>query len=220
MKRYAIYFAPEAGPLATCAAAWLGRDARTGEILPQPDAALPGLTVAPRRYGFHATLKAPFRLAAHEDPESLCAALAGLAARLRPVELEGLQLQVFHGFIALRPVGATAALDALAARVVMQLDRFRAPLSAAEIARRDPASLTERQRELLEAWGYPLVLDEFRFHMTLTDRLTPDQASVLLPLAQAHFADALRGAVAIDALALFAEDAMGVFHQLDRFPLG
>lgn len=220
MKRYAIYFAPPAGPLAMAGAAWLGRDAATGTRLPQPDPALPGLTVTPRRYGFHATLKAPFRLAGHESSETLCAGLTDLARTLRPVVLDGLSVQCFHGFLALLPVGGTAPLNALAAEVVMQLDRFRAPLSAADIARRNPAALTGRQRALLEAWGYPLVLDEFRFHMTLTDRLTPDQASVLLPLAQTHFAGALRGPVAIDALTLFAEDEAGVFHQFDRFPLG
>ncbi len=220
MKRYAIYFAPPNGALATAGAGWLGRNAVSGDRLPQPDPALPDLTVAPQRYGFHATLKAPFRLTATESPESLHAGIGALAATLRPVVLEGLSVQVFHGSIALLPVGPTAALDALAAEVVMRLDRFRAPLSASDIARRNPAALTERQRALMEAWGYPLVLDKFRFHMTLTDRLTADQASVLLPLAQAHFADALRGPVAIDALALFAEDEIGVFHQLDHFPLG
>lgn len=220
MKRYAIYFVPPFGPLAMAGAGWLGRDAATGTSLPQPDPALPALTGAPRRYGFHATLKAPFRLRAPENPESLLAGLSELAATLRPVVLDGLSVQVFHGFLALLPVGGTAPLNALAAEVVMQLDRFRAPLNPTEIARRNPAELTQRQRALLGAWGYPLVLDEFRFHMTLTDRLTPDQASVLLPLAQAHFADALREPVVIDALTLFAEDETGVFHQLDRFELG
>ena len=220
MKRYAIYFVPPFGPLAMAGAGWLGRDAATGTSLPQPDPALPALTGAPRRYGFHATLKAPFRLAGHESPESLRAGLTDLARKLRPVVMDGLSVQCFHGFLALLPVGGTAPLNGLAAEVVMQLDRFRAPLSAAEIARRNPDALTARQRALLEAWGYPLVLDEFRFHMTLTDRLTPDQAAGLLPLAQAHFADALKGPVEVDALTLFAEDETGVFHQLDRFELG
>lgn len=220
MTRHAIYFTPPPGPLARAGAAWLGRDAATGAILPQPHPALADLTVAPRRYGFHATLKAPFRLARGESPESLGAGLADLAATLRPVVLDGVSVRPFHGFLALRPVGATGALDALAARVVTQLDRFRAALTPAEIARRNPAALTECQRALLAAWGYPLVLDEFRFHMTLSDRLEPDQAAALLPLAQAHFAQALAGPLVIDALTLCVEDADGVFHHRDRIPLG
>lgn len=220
MKRFAVYFAPPPGPLARAAATWLGRDAATGACLAQPDPELAGLTVSPRRYGFHATIKAPFRLAAGESLQTLHTGIAGLAASLQPVRLDGLSIRLFHGFLALIPVGDTDALDALAAEVVVRLDRFRAPLSPAEIARRDPAALSERQRALLDAWGYPLVLDEYRFHMTLTDRLTADQAARLLPMAQAHFADALSGPLVIDALALFGEDDGDDFHQLDRIALG
>jgi len=220
MQRVAIYFAPPAGPLADAAARWLGRDAATGATFEQPDPELPGLTVSARRYGFHATLKAPFRLADGESLDTLRAGVAELAAGLQPVLLEGLEVRCFHGFLALVPRGDTGPLEALAAAVVTRLDRFRAPLSAAEIARRNPDALPARQRALLEAWGYPLVLDEFRFHMTLTDRLSDALADRLLPLARAHFAAALEGPVAIDALALFGEGADGVFHQIDRIGLG
>ncbi len=43
-----------------------------------------------------------------------------------------------------------------------------------ELQRRRAANLTPRQEFLLMHWGYPYVLDEFRFHMTLTRRL-PDE---------------------------------------------
>lgn len=220
MKRFAIYFAPSVGPLALAGATWLGRDVATGSTLPQPDPALVPLTVDPRRYGFHATLKAPFRLASGESPESLGAGMAALAARLRPVVLDGLDIALFHGFLALVPRGDTVALDALAAEVVMQLDRYRAPLTAEEIARRNPDALSRRQRHLLDTWGYPLVLDQFHFHMTLSCRLSAEQAAWMLPLAQAHFATALARPVAIDALTLLAEDAGGMFHLRQRVVLG
>src|SRR5262249_14198568 len=68
-RRYAIYFVPPAdSALYRFGAGFLGYDCYTGERLRQPhDTALTAsewaqLTREPRRYGFHATLKAPFRL--------------------------------------------------------------------------------------------------------------------------------------------------------------
>ena len=82
-----------------------------------------------------------------------------------------LSLARLDGFFALVPGAEAADLYALADDVVTGFDGFRAPATEAEIARRNPAALTSRQRELLDAWGYPYVLDEFRFHLTLTDRI-------------------------------------------------
>ncbi len=220
MQRLAIYFCPAPGALADAAAQWLGRDVATGAVLPQPHPMLPGLTVAPRRYGFHATLKAPFRLAAGHGEATLLEGVRVLARALRPVAIEGLAPRRLGGFLALMPGGDTKALDALAAQVVTGLDRFRAPLTEAEIARRNPSALAPRQRALLAQWGYPHVLDTFRFHMTLTDRLTEAQAAALLPLARAHFAPALADPVMLDALCILGEDAAGVFHLRHRVPLG
>lgn len=203
-SRYAVYYAPAPGPFAQAAAEWLHR----------PD--LAALTAAPRRYGFHGTLKAPFRLAEGVDYATLRAAVGALAARLRPVVLPGLRLADLHGFLALVPEGDLSALNALAAEVVVALDPLRAPLTEAEIARRRPERLSPRQRELLDLYGYPFVLDAFRFHLTLSGPL-PDPAA-LLPLAVAHFAPHLPRPFAVDALCLFGEAGDG-FHLLHRAPL-
>jgi hypothetical protein len=55
MKRYAIYYAPEAGPFATAAAKWLGWDPELGAVVTQPEVGvdLVDLTNDPRKYGFH-----------------------------------------------------------------------------------------------------------------------------------------------------------------------
>ena len=156
MKRFAIYFAPRDGAFADAAAHWLGWDARTGQSLAQPD--VPGmsdLTAAPRRYGFHGTIKPPFRLADGTTPVALGEAVATLATSLRAVSVEALAMVRLEGFLALIPQGDTAALADLAARVVLGLEAFRAPLTPEDIARRRPETLTPRQRELLTAYGYP-----------------------------------------------------------------
>jgi hypothetical protein len=221
MKRYAVYYAPRPGRFATHAATWLGRDAEAGEPRVQP--VLPGLpdpasiTGDPRRYGFHGTLRAPFRLADGIEATAVDATVAGLAARLAPVVCDGLRLENLQGFLALTPLGGEAALRDLAAAVVEGTNGLRSPLTAAEIARRRPEGLSHRQRALLDLWGYPHVMEEFRFHLTLTDRLT-DPAPVRQVLER-HFAPVLPSPFVIEDLCLFGEDMAGVFHLVHRYAL-
>lgn len=217
MKRYAIYYAPPPGAFAQAGAAWLGWDAAAGADAPQPDPALMAVTVAPRKYGFHGTLKPPFRLAPGQAASDLSAAVADLAQRLAPVTLPGLQLRHLDRFLALTPEGDEAPLRALAAEVVLALERFRAPLNPAEIAKRRPERLSPRQRALLDLYGYPFVMEEFRFHLTLSDRLAEPQP--VAAWAEAHFAPHLPRPFTVDALCLFGEAEDGRFHLLERHPL-
>jgi putative phosphonate metabolism protein len=220
MNRYALYFAPPPGPLAETASSWLGRDAESGSERAPPDPELGALTVKARRYGFHATLKAPFRLAEGLSEDDLCAAVEVFAAGQRPFCIPGLCVAVLDGFLALVPDGDAESLNAFASKVVTRFERFRAPLTESERARRQPERLTERQRVLLEEYGYPYVLDEFRFHMTLTDRLTETQAARLRPLAETLFAPVLPRPFPLGRLAVFGEDADGLFHQVHCARLG
>ena len=162
-------------------------------------------TASARRYGFHATLKPPFRLAAGRTAADFTAAVERLAATLPAVTIPSLEVTRLGGFVALVPSGPVEALDALAARVVTDLDDFRAPPDADEIARRRPATLSPRQREMLERWGYPHVLEEFQFHMTLTDALPPALGDRLAAAATRHFAPVLGRPVLVDALTIFVE---------------
>lgn len=223
MKRYAVYYAPEAGPFANAAASWLGWDAVTGTAVAQPDLGLEiaALTRDPRKYGFHGTLKPPFRLAngVTQADLSVAVAVATSARQLPAVEMPGLQFLDLGGFLALTPQGDTAALTDLAAEVVAQLDPFRAQLSEAEIARRHPERLSPRQRELLDRYGYPHVMEEFRFHLTLSNSLTEADHMRLRPIAEAHFIPHLPQPFRLNDLCLFGEAADGRFHLLHRYPL-
>jgi hypothetical protein len=221
MKRLAVYYAPRPGAFADHAAAWLGWDAARGEDVTQPD--LPGipfpavLTAEARRYGFHGTLRAPFRLAEGISQDAAGDQIAQLAAGLAPVECTGLVIENLQGFLALTPMGCEAALLELGAAVVEGTNDLRAPLTEAEVARRRPESLSPRQRDLLQDWGYPYVMEEFRFHLTLTDRL-PEPGPVMTALA-AHFEPVLPQPFRIEDLCLFGEDAAGRFHLLHRYAL-
>ena len=224
MNRYAIYYAPEPGLIAERAAEWLGWDAATGAQVAQPDLRiLPRpvsvLTAEPRKYGFHGTLKPPFRLASGETPETLMAGVAALAARLPACETEGLALTRLGRFLALCPTGDTAPLEHLAAEVVRRLDTHRAALTEAEIARRRPERLTPRQRALLDSYGYPFVMEEFRFHLTLTGPLDPWEVAPTESAIAAHFAATIPQPFQIKTLCLFGEAQDGTFHLLHRYAL-
>jgi putative phosphonate metabolism protein len=218
--RYAVYYAPmPRTPLHRQGSAWLGRDAHTGEVLAQPGIhRLPKLTAEPRRYGFHATLKAPFALREGITPEALMRACAALAADTAGFRVR-LKAGLLDGFLALVPDGDPAALQDLAARCVRELDGFRRPPSEDELARRRKAPLNARQDANLLRWGYPYVLDDFRFHITLTKWLEPEDSDRFLSAARTHFAAELLEPVTIDGLTLFQEPVPGApFLALRHFP--
>lgn len=228
ISRIAIYFAPPTGSaLARLGAAWLGTEAdtgRTAEAMPEPPR-LPrpreALVARPSVYGLHATLKAPFRLAEAIDAETLDAAVTALAAGLRPAEGPPLRVLADLGFVALRPDGPCPEIDALATACVTELDGLRAPLSAAEIARRARDDLDTVEEMHFRRWGYPHVLDRFRFHMTLTGALPQAEAEQAAAVLDPVFAPALEPRLRIDALTLFGDPGNGGrFRILKRYPLG
>ena len=216
--RFAIYD-PGPAPLADFGARWLGWDTRAGQAC--APLAPPAWTEAACRYGFHATIKPPFRLAEGALVSDLTAALRDLAARLSPVHLQGgLVLTDLDGFLALTPRSQPPALTDLAASVVRDLDPFRAPLTEAEIARRRPETLSQTARANLDRWGYPHVMEDFRYHMTLTGPLDGSDAAAARAALTPHLAKLLPDPHPIIELALMAEDQDGFFHDLTRCRLG
>lgn len=223
-RRYAVYVVPETGSdLAKWGAAWLGWDPDAGEARGHPViAGLPRLagelTAEPRRYGFHGTLVAPFRMAGGRDEDELAAVLGDLAGAVEAFDVP-LRLAALGPFLALVPDGPAPALSALAAASVIGLERFRAPLMRAERERRVAAGLSARQRALLEAWGYPYVLDAFEFHMTLTGPLpSSDHGSVRAALERA-LDPMLATPLRVADVALVVEGEDGFFHVVKRFAL-
>ncbi|WP_319825109.1 DUF1045 domain-containing protein [Thalassovita sp.] len=219
-NRYAIYFAPEPGPLADFAACWLGWDLLTGTPATQMEldgVNLDVITETPRKYGFHGTIKPPFRLAIGQDPSALTQATASLCKRLSPVVLDGLCLARLGRFLALVPSGDTTPLKMLAADVVRSLDRFRAAPDEQETARRLRARLTARQLELLHRWGYPYVMEEFRFHMTLTGTMPRPDAKALKAKLEPVLASLLHQPLRVNSLCLVGQDSSGMFRLIQRF---
>lgn len=227
--RYALYFAPEPGSaLHAFGSSWLGRDTHSGAACDQPvvDGISPKrlveLTGSPRRYGFHATLKAPFRLAEGCNEPGLRAAVAALVAGHAPFEAPALRPAEINGWRALVLSAPCPPMQLLCDKLVAGLDRFRAPPTEQEIARRvEGGRLSERQRELFERWGYPHVFGEFRFHMTLTEPLEPAEGrlvdTALARLVQRFTTEPL----SVPSVALFHQPAADApFTAISRFRLG
>jgi putative phosphonate metabolism protein len=225
--RYAIYYAPAPETaLADFGRSWLGYDAETGRTVEQPTMAgipaprLAEITAEPRRYGLHATLKPPFSLAADRDAAELAAALAVFAAQRPPILAPPLMLAAISGFWALVPSQPCPALMRLAAACVRDFDFFRTPPSEGELARRRRAGLSPTQESLLARWGYPYVMDEFRFHLTLTGRLAPDEAPRVGASLAEGVAPLCRAALPVDAIALFHQPGSGEnFRLIGRYRL-
>lgn len=227
--RYAIYYAPAPeSPLWTFGCAVLGYDAATGEPRAPlaPDGVSPvdwaRITEQPRRYGFHATLKAPFRLAEGATEDDLIEAGHAFGRKRRGFELPALSVGEIESFVALQPDEPSEPLDALAAACVEAFEPFRAAPPPEELARRLEAPLTERQRAALGRWGYPYVFEDFHFHMTLTGSLAPGLAPPIVQGLSALYADHVGDArTQVDAVTLYVEEdpAQG-FRIVDRFVFG
>ncbi|KIC41600.1 phosphonate metabolism protein [Ruegeria sp. ANG-R] len=218
-SRFAIYYVPPEGPLEQFGAHWLGWDVVRGREAPQPD--LPDLddvTMTPRKYGFHGTLKPPFRMTEDLTIEDLTVAVFELASRLAPASCNGLTLTTLGRFLALTPTGDVEGLRGVAAACVRDLDAFRAPPNEAELVRRRSARLSPRQDALLTEWGYPYVMDEFRFHMTLTGRLPKGDIPAWTEAVQYHL-PSLPEPFVMDQIALCGERADGRFELLHRYAL-
>ena len=211
--RYAIYYTAAPGSaLDRFGASLLGYNTHSGDDLPFPDGVMQtipdwrDLTQDPRKYGFHATLKAPMALADGKAEARLAAACELFADLARPVPVIQPVVDSISGFIAVIPAEPSAELELLAAEATKAFDPFRAPLSAEDRARRNPDKLTPRQRDYLDRWGYPYVFEEFRFHMTLTGRLPAERREQIVAMLRERFATTGIGPLAIDAIALCRQD--------------
>lgn len=226
--RCAIYFSPHPdSPWGQAGSQWLGRCAATGQNLRMPIIEGVGAevqaacTAEPRRYGWHATLKAPFVLLPGQDIVSVLSWLQLLAGEFRAFELSPLQVGMLGDFLALRPALASQPLQDVAAACVKRLQHLALPLSESELSRRRRASLTPEQDQLLQQWGYPWVLQHFRFHFSLTaslDGMTPAVREALFVAAKTHF-DHLP-ACRFDRLSLFVEPEKGAdFVMIEQVEL-
>ena len=224
--RYAIYFAPNPDSLLwRLGSSWLGRDAATGRMLAQPSITgmtasdVAAITEMPARYGFHATLKPPFRLREGTTEAEFLRDVKVFAATRSPTVIPGLRVRTIRNFVALTLPDDIPAVSELAAAGVEVFDPYRAPQGEKELEKRFQAGLSSREEKLLQRWGYPFVMDAYRFHMTLTGALSAAEADKVCAALASHFATVTSQPVTVDAIAVFEQRAPDAsFLILGRFP--
>lgn len=221
--RFALYYAPPTThPLWLKAAQWLGRDPAGSAVTPAATppvetAARLAASASARRYGFHATIKAPMALAEGVLRTQLEDGLAAFGAAHAPATIGRLELRFIDGFLALLPVEQSAAFTRFAGEVVTAFEPLRAPLTPTDRDKRVAGGhLTPAQVDLLDRYGYPYVMDEFRFHMTLTDRLPEAARPDMLAAAQSWFGEVLAEPYVMDRIVLFHEAVPGAPFTRER----
>ena len=226
--RYAIYYAPERGSsLDLFGKKWLGRCAETGVTLAQPD--MPGLsreelsrmTAQPRHYGFHGTIVPPFFLKDGVSGHRLLEFTEAFAGKQLAFDLEPLSVKEIGTFIALVPAGLDA-LSRLAEASLRAFHPLREQPTLAEMERRRSKGLTPAQERLLARWGYPYVLDEYRFHITMTDSI-PDKGKrkMMMQVISEHAAWLTKTIHTVRELCLFRQENKDTpFTLIHRAPFG
>jgi hypothetical protein len=211
-SRYALYFVPSPqSSLYRFGSSVLGYDCYMSAVVGRP-ACLASeswneMTEEPRRYGFHATLKAPFHLRPSCNEAQLISAVKCFAGLGHAVPVIKPVVQALNGFLAIVPLEHEQSLDNLAASCTTIFDAYRAPMSPRDRARRIALGLNISQIQNLDRWGYPFVLSEFRFHMTLTGKIPTRRVDETLAILQKLFQDSCAASpVSVDRLALVKQE--------------
>ena len=227
--RYALFYAPRPDEALSIAAnQWLGSapNGSRGRALPASSGIDPErlaeITSEPRRYGFHGTLKPPIALVEDATEADFLAAVGRFAAGQRAFSAPALTLSALSDFLALVPTQRSPELQDLADKCVVEFDEFRRPAGEEELARRRKNGLTPRQDELMLRWGYPYVLEEWRFHLTLTGRIADEaERAAVMGLLRPRFASLVDRPLPVRDLCVFRQSAPErPFSVLARFRLG
>lgn len=229
LPRYALYFTPSAdSQFWQTGSAWIGRDAARNGPITRPLLAsiandtLIAITQHPRRYGFHATLKAPFHLAENSNVDSLLEHVVAFTNTQSRFSLPRLKVAMVEDFLALVPAEHSRQIELIARTCVTEFDHHRQPLTDAELFQRRAKKLSTHQDEMLLRWGYPHVFDSFRFHFTLTNSLCGMDGRFVTQIREAAeqlFTDDMVRRCAFDAISVFKEPHPGAdFQQVMRAP--
>lgn len=223
-KRVAIFYAPGSQtPLANFGAQWLGWDVEHAKSVPHPEIddlpePIEALVATPQKYGFHGTLKAPFRLHENQTLDGLGAAMKAFSEQHRKFFIGQMKVAKLGSFVAIIQENPSDEFANFASNIVTHFEDYRAPLTDEDIVKRRKAKLTPRQDELMLKWGYPFIFNEFKFHLTLTGKLSEQNAQTVCDRLTDHLKPILDTPVEAVDLCLYGERKDGRFEIIERFP--
>lgn len=154
--------------------------------------------------------------------DSLLNAACVFARTLAPIDIPPLELAIIGKFIALTPTTQSAALDKLSAACVRAFEAFRVPLSDEQLENYKQNRLTVHQEQMLEHWGYPYVMEEFRFHISVTDRIDdPTERDDVMTALETLAASVLGNPIVVRDFTVFGQAGIDEpMVAIERIPFG
>lgn len=218
-RRFAIYFIPKTGSsLQKFGDKWL--DIVQPNAFPSKDKIKRTNWIKiPKKYGFHGTLKAPFRLRSDKNLDDLIISSKNICKSIKPFSLSGLKLSIIENALALTLINNSSSMSALSNQFVIQLDKFRAPLSKEEISVKRSRNLTAKQDYNLLHWGYPYVMEQFYFHLTLTNTLDEENLNLAKEILREELTEDCLAPQTVDEVGLVGEQINGDFKIITRLSL-
>jgi hypothetical protein len=223
-KRYAIYYVPsENSELDLFGKCWLGWDPYKGVETTKSDLSkLPSfkkfssLVLTPKQYGFHGTIKAPFKLKNEYTYNDLENKVREISKQIHSFYFDQLIIKKLGNFIGLIPTN-NLKVNAVSNKFVEELDYLRDELSESEIKKRKPHKLTSNQKQMLFKWGYPYVFDEFKFHLTLTSKLNVVEIDDVLRSLQNILKQVNLNKISFNNICIFGQKSDEKFYFVQRF---
>ena len=223
-KRYAIYYVPsENSELDLFGKCWLGWDPYKGVETTKSDLSkLPSfkkfssLVLTPKQYGFHGTIKAPFKLKNEYTYNDLENKVREISKQIHSFYFDQLIIKKLGNFIGLIPTN-NLKINAVSNKFVEELDYLRDELSESEIKKRKPHKLTSNQKQMLFKWGYPYVFDEFKFHLTLTSKLNVVEIDEVFRSLQNILKQVNLNKISFNNICIFGQKNDEKFYFVKRF---
>lgn len=224
--RYSLCVTPAPdSDLARLGRHWMGWDMDQATELPflkveQLPVTVLSLTARLRRYGFHAPLMAPFRLAEGHSPLHLHHTAQALAAHLEALEFSGLSLSADARHLSLRPIGNIRGIERMRHVVAQVFGEFRAPVSpTAEPTTRRRSELSTAQMKAVIDRRAPPDTQAPEFEFALTERSAQQDASDLRRMLLPILTPNLPRPFYVQAITLCGEDMNGWFRVIQRYAL-
>ncbi len=232
-SRYAIYYAPpKESNLEEFGRYWFGWDPLNAKLINNKQRInyLNGFGIKnlknidknvliAKKYGFHGTLIPPFRLNKNYSTNLLFKKTEDIAKKFKKFKFYKFKLKKINNFYAFVQNKKNNNINKLSNRLVRELFKFRSPLTKKEIDRRNPSKLSKLQLNILYKWGYPYLMSEFSFHMTLASEVTGNKLYFELKKIEKNKEIILNEINNFDKIYIFGENQKGMFENLENFSL-
>ena len=232
-SRYAIYYAPpKESSLEEFGRYWFGWDPLNAKLINNKQRInyLNGFGIKnlknidknvliAKKYGFHGTLIPPFKLNKNYSTNLLFKKTEDIAKKFKKFKFYKFKLKKMNNFYAFVQNKKNNNINKLSNRLVRELFKFRSPLTKKEIDRRNPSKLSKLQLNILYKWGYPYLMSEFNFHMTLASEVTGNKLYLELKKIERNKEIILNEINNFDKIYIFGENQKGMFENLENFSL-